>query len=97
MPFQIKPGVTIVANASASDVGSGGFTDIIADVKVDDVHIAGVPVTFSVSGGGALSSQLGGTDENGRATVLYQAPAEGTGSAVITATAELNGTSYPAK
>ncbi|MBW3625017.1 MAG: Ig-like domain-containing protein, partial [Armatimonadetes bacterium] len=92
--FPVDGGVKVNANAELPVVQSEGASTVSADVTFGGLASAGVPVNFSVTGGGTLSVVSGGTNDAGRASVLYVAPASGSGTATITATATVNGQLY---
>src|SRR5205823_14528853 len=80
--------------AGTPQATDGGAADVFADVTVGSAGDAAVPVRFTVTGGGTLAQADGQTDSLGRAKVVYVPPADGSGTATITATATVDGTSY---
>ena len=65
-----------------------------AEVRVGGARVAALPVQFSLSGEGTLTGRAISTDNSGRASVLYLAPLEGEGTAVVSARATLQGIDY---
>jgi hypothetical protein len=91
LTFVVDGAVTL--NLSAPDTIEGGSSQVIADLSIGGNTLPDTPITFTLTGPGALSESARNTDSVGRAQITYIAPSSA-GSATVTATAVVDGQTY---
>jgi hypothetical protein len=79
------------APGQAPVVHNGTDASVTADVQVGGSRVPNLPVQFTLTGPGQLTTRNSQTDEFGQAETLYVPPASGSGTASITVTTRVDG------
>lgn len=94
--FQIEAPARLRLAADPSFVFAGGTAALRADLDVLVGDPAGVPITFTLDGSGAITTPTVTTGPGGLAETIYEPPASGGGTCEVTASTSIDGRPFTA-